>query len=105
MSNPSKNDENNVNENNNNNNDIKKSSNRPPSPNPFLNYLSTSPSNISPRSDSSASASPRSPRFQTEFFQNGMKIPTSGAAGSSNPLTAGISYLLSFPTFSFISKP
>lgn len=70
---------------------------RSPSPNPFFNYISTSPQ-ISPRSDSGSatSASPRSPRFQTEGFQhpNGMKIPVNGGGVSPgsipNPmLTAG----------------
>lgn len=40
--------------------------NRSGSPNPFMQFISTSPSNNSPRSDSdSVNVSPRSPRFQT----------------------------------------
>lgn len=67
---------------------------RSPSPNPFMNYISTSPSQVSPRSDSGSatSASPRSPRFQTEgFHPNGMRIPLNGSSASiSNAmLTAG----------------
>lgn len=58
----------------------KDSNNRSPSPNPFLNYLSSSPSNISPRSDNtSASVSPRSPRLNN---QNGIRI----GSGSGNSL-------------------
>jgi hypothetical protein len=64
------------------------SSNRSPSPNPFLQYLSSSPSNISPRSEGSVSISPRSPRFQN----NGMRMPGSpfnGSSISNDMLTAG----------------
>lgn len=58
---------------------------RSPSPNPFMSYISTSPSQVSPRSDSGSatSASPRSPRFQTEgFHPNGMRIPLNGSSAS-----------------------
>lgn len=67
-----------------NNDKASESKKRPESPNPFLSYLSSSPSQNSPRSDASASASPRSPR------QNGIKIPLiSGASISQSMLTAG----------------
>ena len=36
--------------------------NRSTSPNPFLPFMSTSPKNISPRSDAGSTNSPRSPR-------------------------------------------
>lgn len=67
----------------------KHGTNRSPSPNPFLSYLSSSPSNVSPRSEGSTSnsASPRSPR---DFFSNGMKIPVNGASVTNSMLTAGI---------------
>ena len=70
-------------ENNKNNN-----TNRSSSPNPFLNYLSSSPSNASPRSDTSnsLSASPRSPK---DMLQNGMKIPFNGSNITNSMLTAG----------------
>lgn len=71
------------------NNQRKDSNNRSPSPNPFLNYLSSSPKNISPRSDTtSASVSPRSPRFAN---QNGISIgnPLNGASITNAMLTAG----------------
>lgn len=70
------------------NNQRKDSNNRSPSPNPFLNYLSSSPKNISPRSDTtSASVSPRSPRFAN---QNGISIgnPLNGASITNAMLTA-----------------
>ncbi len=76
-------------ENNENNKNSKNKKDRSPSPNPFTQFLSSSPSNISPRSDSSANASPRSPRFQTEF-QNGMRIPINNSTSISNAMiTAG----------------
>lgn len=72
---------------NNSSNSDKKNSPRPSSPNPFLSYLSTSPTtnNQSPRSDTSSS--PRSPRFQTDF-QNGLRIPISNASITNSMLTA-----------------
>ena len=73
-------------DNNENKTPTKKTNNeRDTSPNPF-SFLSSSPSNISPRSDisaSSASNSPRSPRFQV----NGM--PINGSSVSKVMLTAG----------------
>jgi hypothetical protein len=81
----------------NNGNSSSSSNNRSTSPNPFSNYLySTSPLNQSPRSENSGgtptSVSPRSPRLQSELFQNGMRIPMppmSGAALTNSMLTAG----------------
>ena len=57
--------------------------NRATSPNPFIPFLSTSPSaNISPRSnEGTPSISPRSPRFPAS--------PFSGASISNDMLTAG----------------
>lgn len=59
----------------NNNKDVndkrKDSNNRSPSPNPFLSYLSSSPSQISPRSDK-VNNSPRSPRFNPNGISNAM---------------------------------
>jgi hypothetical protein len=73
-----------------NGNGARKKSDRSPSPNPFASYISSSPTNLSPRSEASTSASvsPRSPRFQTEYFQNGMKI--NGSNATQAMLTAGI---------------
>lgn len=90
----SKNGDNNSNSNNGKTNGNDESNNgkttaRSSSPNPFLNYLSLSPTNMSPRSDTgstSASVSPRSPRFQTDYFQNGIKIPN----GATQPATAAV---------------
>lgn len=58
--------------------DKQRKSNRSPSPNPFVPFLSTSPSNVSPRSDltGSPSISPRSPRFQN----GGIKIGQNGVS-------------------------
>ena len=70
----------------------KKTNGRDTSPNPF-SFLSSSPSNISPRSDisaSSASNSPRSPRFQV----NGM--PINGSSVSKAMLTAGKLVIVTF---------
>ena len=63
---------------------------RSPSPNPFLSYLSSSPSKSDNGNGGSATPSPRSPRFQTEFFQNGgARIPMNGANISQAMLTTG----------------
>jgi hypothetical protein len=73
-------------------NNNNKTNARDSSPNPFLNYLSLSPNNLSPRSDTSgpnsATVSPRSPRFQTEFFQNGIRIPPTTTTTATTATTA-----------------
>jgi hypothetical protein len=51
------------------NNNSKKNGSRSSSPNPFLNYLSSSPSRISPRSEMN---SPRSPRMDGSAISNAM---------------------------------
>lgn len=79
--------------NGNNNNSSKNKKERSPSPNPFTQFLSSSPSNISPRSENgnnTPSISPRSPRFQTEF-QNGMRIPINNTSSISNAMLTAAS--------------
>lgn len=84
---------------------------RSPSPNPFFNFISTNSPQVSPRSESGSatSASPRSPRFQTEgFHANGMRIPLNGntsASISNAMLTAGMhdSSRILFNSFTLIS--
>ncbi len=73
---------------NNYNNTPKRTDEKSNSPNPFSQLLSTSPSNLSPRSDNNGT-SPRTPK-QNEF-SNGLRIQADSPSSISNAmLTSGI---------------
>lgn len=66
---------------------INESQNRSASPNPFLQFISTSPSNNSPRSDENVS--PRSPRFQNGGVSIGNGSPRDSNGSPRDMFTGG----------------